>query len=131
MPAPRAAASDRANLEEVVTRARRSAGRNIHRRWCAWDATVSPAAQRAVLEVVHLSELDRQTRAHGRDQQNANGGEKAPATFEDLLRDLRRTHRNNDLVASLRVDGGREREAISRTDTVIVGEEHVEIIVVR
>lgn len=60
-----------------------------------------------------------------------DGGEKAPATFEDLLRDLRRTHRNNDLVASLRVDGGREREAISRTDTVIVGEEHIEIIVVR
>ena len=60
------------------------------------------------------------------------GGEKkAPATFEELLRNLRRTHRNNDLVASLRVDRGRERESISRTDTVILGEEQVEIIVVR
>ncbi|MET1012236.1 MAG: SpoIVB peptidase S55 domain-containing protein [Actinomycetota bacterium] len=60
-----------------------------------------------------------------------DGQEDAPATFQELLRNLRRTHRNNDLVASLRVDRGRERESISRTDTVILGEEQVEIIVVR
>ena len=59
------------------------------------------------------------------------GEEEAPATFQELLQNLRRTHRNNDLVASIRVDGGRERESISRTDAVILGEEQVEIVVVR
>jgi hypothetical protein len=58
-------------------------------------------------------------------------GDEGPATFHELLRNLRRTHRNNDLVASLRVGGGRERESSSRTGTVILGEEQIEIIFVR
>jgi len=53
-----------------------------------------------------------------------------PATFAELLRELRRTHRNNDLVASLRVGAGRERETTARTDTVILGEERIDIVVV-
>jgi hypothetical protein len=64
-------------------------------------------------------------------EEEDGGEEDTPATFEKLLRNLRRTHRNNDLVASLRVGGGRPRESISRTDSVILGEEQVEIIVVR
>jgi len=54
-----------------------------------------------------------------------------PATFEELLQELRRTRRNNDLVASLRVGGGHRRDSSSRTDTVILGQKRIEIIVVR
>ena len=50
-----------------------------------------------------------------------DGEEDAPATFQLATRNLRRTHRNNDLVASLRVER-RERESMPRTDTVIGGE---------
>jgi hypothetical protein len=59
-----------------------------------------------------------------------DGEDEEPATFEELLRDLRRTGRNNDLVASLRVGAGRERVTSSRTDTVILGEERIDIVVV-
>jgi hypothetical protein len=59
------------------------------------------------------------------------GDEEEPATFEELLQNLRHTHRNNDLVASLRVGGGSERESSSRTDSVILGEEQIEIVFVR
>jgi hypothetical protein len=61
-----------------------------------------------------------------------NGEEdEGPATFAALLRDLRRTPRNNDLVATLSVDDGLTRKATSRTDSVILGEEHIEVVVVR
>ncbi|MBA3739301.1 MAG: hypothetical protein H0W97_12145, partial [Actinobacteria bacterium] len=64
------------------------------------------------------------------DEEEGQGAPK-PATFEALLRQLRRTHRNNDLVASLQVGDGRRRDFRSRTDTVILGEKRIEIIVVR
>ena len=53
-----------------------------------------------------------------------------PATFEKLLHELRRTPRNNDLVASLRVGAGRQRDTSSRTDTVILGQERIEVVIV-
>jgi hypothetical protein len=58
------------------------------------------------------------------------GGDEGPETFAELLRDLRRTPRNNDLVATLRV-GRATRDSRFRADTVVVGEEHIEIEVVR
>jgi hypothetical protein len=61
-----------------------------------------------------------------------NGEEvEGPATFAALLRDLRRTPRNNDLVATLRVDVGPTRKTTSLTDSVILGRESIEIIIAR
>jgi hypothetical protein len=58
-------------------------------------------------------------------------GGSQPATFEGLLRQLRRTDRNNDLVADLRVEPGLRSKVSSRTDTVILGRESIEIIIAR
>jgi hypothetical protein len=57
--------------------------------------------------------------------------ENGPATFGELLRDLRRTPRNNDLVARVRLFNDRGSKTTARTDTVVLGSESVEIIVVR
>jgi hypothetical protein len=56
--------------------------------------------------------------------------ENVPATFGELLRDLRRTPRNNDLVARVRLYNGRASKTTSRADTVVHGSKSVEIIVV-
>ncbi|HET9671357.1 MAG TPA: SpoIVB peptidase S55 domain-containing protein [Actinomycetota bacterium] len=61
----------------------------------------------------------------------ANGEEEGPATFADLLRELRRTPRNNDLVASLRVGRGEPRTTTFRADAVILGSDVIEIVVDR
>jgi hypothetical protein len=58
-------------------------------------------------------------------------GGSQPATFEGLLRQLRRTDRNNDLVADLQVEPGLRSKVSSRTDTVILGGESIEIIIAR
>lgn len=56
-------------------------------------------------------------------------GTKGADTFTELLTDLEDTPQNNDLVATLRV--GRKRTTSSfRSDAVITGQEHIEIIVV-
>jgi len=61
-----------------------------------------------------------------------NGEEEdGPATFGALLRELRRTPRNNDLVAKVQFFNGRESTATSRTDAVVLGSESLEIIVAR
>lgn len=64
-------------------------------------------------------------------EEEEDGQDGGPVTFEELLRDLRRTPRNNDLVATLRVGGRGPRVTRSRTDTVILGQERIEIVVVR
>jgi hypothetical protein len=53
----------------------------------------------------------------------------APETFAELLRDLRRTPRNNDLVATLQT-GRSETRDLFRGDTVILGRERIDIVVV-
>lgn len=60
-----------------------------------------------------------------------NGEDEGPATFAELLRDLRRTPRNNDLVATLQMGNGRTSKDSFRTDAVVLGSETVEIVVVR
>jgi hypothetical protein len=59
-----------------------------------------------------------------------NGEGDGPATFAELLRELRRTPRNNDLVGTLEV-GRNERRSTFRADTVILGRESVNIVVIR
>jgi len=60
-----------------------------------------------------------------------NGEDQSPATFGELLRQLRRTPRNNDLVARLEVGRNMRRESTFRADTVILGRESVDIVVTR
>ena len=57
-------------------------------------------------------------------------GDETPESFAQLLSDLEDTPRNNDLVATLRT-GRRETQATFRADTVVRGEEHIDIVVVR
>jgi hypothetical protein len=65
------------------------------------------------------------------EEEGEDGEDEGPATFQELLRELRRTERNNDLVASLRVGDGSRRDRRSRTETVILGRERIEIVIVR
>ena len=58
------------------------------------------------------------------------GGDEGPETFAELLKNLKQTPRNNDVVASLRL-GGAERQTTFRADTVVVGEEDIRIVTVR
>lgn len=51
-----------------------------------------------------------------------------PPTFEALLQQLRRTDRNNDLVAELSLDPGPTQKSKFRTDTVILGRERIRIV---
>lgn len=60
-----------------------------------------------------------------------NGGDGGPATFDELLRQLRRTSRNNDVVASLQVGSGATWSTTFRADAVIQGSDAIEIVVVR
>jgi hypothetical protein len=57
--------------------------------------------------------------------------EPAPATFAELLSDLRRTDRNDDLIATLVVGSGTTRRSKVRADTVVLGSEDLEIEIVR
>ena len=57
-------------------------------------------------------------------------GDEGPESFAELLSDLEDTPRNNDLVATLRT-GRRQTQATFRADTVVRGEEHIDIVVVR
>jgi len=57
-------------------------------------------------------------------------GDEGAESFAELLSNLEDTPRNNDLVATLRT-GRRETQALFRADTVVQGEEHIDIIVVR
>lgn len=56
------------------------------------------------------------------------GGNGEPATFAELLRDLQRTPRNNDLVGTLEI-GRSTRRSTFRADTVVQGREAIRIVV--
>jgi SpoIVB peptidase S55 len=60
-----------------------------------------------------------------------DGEDEGPLTFNELLRELRRTPRNNDLVASLRVGSGKTAKDTFRADAVVVGSEELEVVIVR
>jgi hypothetical protein len=60
-----------------------------------------------------------------------NGDDEGPATFGELLRQLRRTARNDDLIAKLRVGSGKTSEVRFRADAVVLGSEQIEIEIVR
>ena len=60
-----------------------------------------------------------------------NGEDGGPATFAELLRDLRRAPRNNDLVATLQMENGRTSKDSFRADAVVLGSERLEVVVVR
>jgi hypothetical protein len=61
------------------------------------------------------------------DEGDDDGG---PVTFTALIRQLRQTPRNNDLVATLRA-GGEKHETTFRADDVILGEAQLDVSIVR
>lgn len=61
------------------------------------------------------------------DPEDGDGTE--PATFAALLRELRRTARNNDVVATVQLDTGATRTVTFRGDGVVLGQDQIELVV--
>jgi hypothetical protein len=59
-----------------------------------------------------------------------DGGDEGPLTFNELLQELRQTPRNNDLVASLRVGSGKTATDSFRADSVVIGSERLDVVIV-